>query len=234
MTKGKLYLIPCGLGGENEMSILPAQTIEITHDLDEFIVEKEKTARHFLKRIEYPKPLNDLILHPLNKRTRVEELIGYLKSCLAGKNVGIISEAGCPAIADPGASMVELAHEAGIQVIPLTGPSSILMALMASGMSGQSFIFHGYIPKDKSERIKFIRQMERDAKNKRQSQIFMETPFRNHQILEEVLSTCNPNTKLCVASNISVSNERIATKTIQAWKKTKIDLHKKPSIFVIG
>jgi len=133
-NKGKIFLIPCGLGGENESEILPAQTIALTNELDEFIVEKEKTARHFLKRIGYEKPLNDLILHPLNKHTQVNDVAGYLKSCKAGKDIGLISEAGCPAVADPGAAIVEIAHEAGIQVVPLVGPSSILMALMASGM----------------------------------------------------------------------------------------------------
>jgi len=232
-TKGKLYLIPCGLGGENESLILPPQTVSITNELDEFIVEKEKTARHFLKRIGYEKPLNDLILHPLNKHTIENDLAGYLKSCKNGKDIGLISEAGCPAVADPGAAIVNLAHEAGIQVVPLIGPSSILLALMASGMSGQSFVFHGYIPKDKGERTRFIRRMESGAKSKKQSQIFMETPFRNNQILEEVLSTCNVLTKLCIACNISTSGERIITKTVQDWKKSQIDLHKKPTVFVL-
>lgn len=232
-ARGKLYLIPCGLGGENESEILPTQTIDFTNELGEFIVEKEKTARHFLKRIGYTKPLNDLILHPLNKHTDENVIAGYLQSCKNGKDIGLISEAGCPAVADPGAAIVDIAHENGIQVIPLVGPSSILMALMASGMSGQSFVFHGYIPKDKSERIRFIRQMEQDARRKKQSQIFMETPFRNNQILEEVLSTANSLTKLCIACNISTSGERINTKTIQEWKKSQIDLHKKPTVFVL-
>ena len=232
-NEGKLYLIPCGLGGENESLILAPQTVSIANELDEFIVEKEKTARHFLKRIGYEKPLNDLILHPLNKHTIENNLAGYLKSCKNGKDIGLISEAGCPAVADPGAAIVNLAHEAGIQVVPLIGPSSILLALMASGMSGQSFVFHGYIPKDKGERTRFIRRMESDAKSKKQSQIFMETPFRNNQILEEVLGTCSSLTKLCIACNISTSGERIITKTVQDWKKSQIDLHKKPTVFVL-
>lgn len=232
-NEGKLYLIPCGLGGENESLILAPQTVSIANELVEFIVEKEKTARHFLKRIGYEKPLNDLILHSLNKHTIENNLTGYLKSCKNGKDIGLISEAGCPAVADPGAAIVNLAHEAGIQVVPLIGPSSILLALMASGMSGQSFVFHGYIPKDKGERTRFIRRMESDAKSKKQSQIFMETPFRNNQILEEVLSTCSSLTKLCIASNISTSGERIITKTVQDWKESQIDLHKKPTVFVL-
>ena len=232
-NEGKLYLIPCGLGGENESLILAPQTVSIANELVEFIVEKEKTARHFLKRIGYEKPLNDLILHSLNKHTIENNLTGYLKSCKNGKDIGLISEAGCPAVADPGAAIVNLAHEAGIQVVPLIGPSSILLALMASGMSGQSFVFHGYIPKDKGERTRFIRRMESDAKSKKQSQIFMETPFRNNQILEEVLSTCSSLTKLCIASNISTSGERIITKTVQDWKESQIDLHKKPTVFIL-
>lgn len=233
MNKGKVYLIPCGLGGENEDVILPHETIEATHSLNEFIVEKEKTTRHFLKRINYPHPLNDLILHPLNKHTNPNEVSSYLSACKSGKSIGIISEAGCPAIADPGAIVVAMAHEQNIEVVPLVGPSSILMALMASGMNGQSFVFHGYIPKEKGDRTKFIKRMEGDAKSRKQSQIFMETPFRNNQLLDELLQTCNGITKLCIASNISTTKQKIVTKPIAQWKKHKPSLHKIPVVFVM-
>lgn len=233
MSKGKLYLIPCGLGGENERVIIPEQTKAIAGELDEFIVERDKTARHFLKRIDYPKPLNDLILHTLNKHSSREEVSTFLNACAQGKSVGIISEAGCPAVADPGAVVVAQAHELGIEVIPLIGPSSILLALMASGMSGQSFVFHGYIPKERFARVKFIKQMEHDGRAKRQTQIFMETPFRNNPLRDELLNTLNPKTKLCIACNIATPGQRINTKSVYEWKQHVPDLHKKPTVFVI-
>ncbi|MCB0482181.1 MAG: SAM-dependent methyltransferase [Flavobacteriales bacterium] len=233
--KGKLYLIPCGLGGENEFEILPAQTLEIARNLSEFIVEREKTARHFLKRIGLKIPQNDLILHDMGKHAENQQFNQFLASCKAGKDIGVISEAGCPGVADPGAEIVKLAHEAGIEVVPLVGPSSILMALMASGMNGQSFAFHGYLPIDKGQRNQFIKMMENNAqrRNQQTTQIFMETPFRNNQLLEELLRTCHPNTQLCIACEISLPKGFCKTKSISDWKKAKVDLHKKPTIFLM-
>lgn len=232
MNKGKLFLIPCGLGGENEMDILPQETIAAVHKLTEFIVEKEKTARHFLKRIGYPHPLNDLILHPLNKHSDQFATSSYLNSALAGKNIGLISEAGCPAVADPGAVVVEIAHEKNIEVTPLVGPSSILLGLMASGKSGQSFVFHGYLPKDKSERIHKIRQME-SASKRSQTQIFMETPFRNDALMEDLLTTLNGASKLTIACNLSTAKQRITSNSIETLRKNTPKLSKQPTVFYL-
>ena len=232
MAKGKLFLIPCGLGGDNEMEILPPSTIEVTHQLTEFIVEKEKTARHFLRRISYPHPLNDLVLHPLNKHSDEFATSSYLKSAVEGKDIGLISEAGCPAVADPGAAVVELAHEKNIEVVPLVGPSSILLGLMASGKSGQSFVFHGYLPKDKSERIQKIRQME-SASKRNQTQIFMETPFRNNALMEDLVNTLNGATKLTIACNLATSKQRITCKKMEFYKANPLNLSKQPTVFYI-
>ena len=235
MANGKLYLIPCGLGGENEMEILAPQTISLAIQLKHFVVEKEKTARHFLKRIGITeiRPLQEVELFPLNKHTTPEEYSSYLNPCMEGHSMGIISEAGCPGVADPGAEVVKLAHEKGIEVIPLVGPSSILLALMASGMSGQSFVFHGYLPKNIGERNRFVKTMEHEALSKKRTQIFMETPFRNNQFLGDILQTCNPNTKLGIAVNITLPNGSVKTKAIKEWKKQVPDLHKKPTIFML-
>lgn len=234
MKKGTLYLIPCGLGGENESEILPQQTITVAHSLDHFVVEKEKTTRHFLKRIGYPKPLNDLELFALNKHTNPQEIDSFLKPCLNGIDMGLVSEAGCPAVADPGAQLVQMAHDKGINVVPLVGPSSILMALMASGMNGQSFVFHGYLPKETHAKKRMIRTMENDARTLGQSQIFMETPFRNNQLFEDVCSTCNNGTRLTIAKGITTTNQTIKSHSISEWKKHPIDLHKVPTVFVLG
>lgn len=232
MAKGKLYLIPCGLGGENELDILPKGTIEAAHSLTEFIVEKEKTARHFLKRIGYPHPLNDLILHPLNKHSDDSNASSYLNNALEGRNIGLISEAGCPAVADPGALVVDIAHQKNVEVVPLVGPSSILLGLMASGKSGQSFVFHGYLPKDKSDRMHKIRQME-SASRKGQTQIFMETPFRNDALLADLVNTLNENTKLTIACNLATSKQRISYLPIKKLKSNPPNLSKKPTVFYL-
>jgi len=232
MSNGKLFLIPCGLGGHNESEILPSETIEATHLLTEFIVEKEKTARHFLRRIGYPHPLNDLILHPLNKHSDLSATPTYLNSALKGKNIGLISEAGCPAVADPGAVVVEMAHEKNIEVVPLVGPSSILLGLMASGKSGQSFVFHGYLPKDKSERIQKIRQME-SASKRNQTQIFMETPFRNNDLMDDLINTLNGSTKLTIACNLATSKQRITSKPMEFFKTNAFNLSKQPTVFYL-
>lgn len=232
MSKGKLYLIPCGLGGNNESSILPPETIEIAHSLTEFIVEKEKTARHFLKRIGYPHPLNDLVLHPLNKHTIEHEIPSYLASSNEGGNIGLISEAGCPAVADPGARVVQLAHQSNIEVMPLVGPSSILLGLMASGKSGQSFVFHGYLPKDKSERTAKIKQME-SASRRGQTQIFMETPFRNDALLSDLVQTLNGNSILTIATNLQTVNQKITSKSILRLKEALPTIGKMPTVFYL-
>ncbi len=232
MANGKLFLIPCGLGGDNESEILPRETIEAAHSLTEFIVEKEKTARHFLKRIGYPHPLNDLILHPLNKHSDEAATPLYLNNALEGRNIGLISEAGCPAVADPGAVVVELAHKKNIEVIPLVGPSSILLGLMASGKSGQSFVFHGYLPKDKSDRMHKIKRMESDSR-KGQTQIFMETPFRNNGLLDDLIAVLSNQSVLTIATNLQTSKQKIINLPIEKLKNRKPDLAKKPTVFYL-
>jgi 16S rRNA (cytidine1402-2'-O)-methyltransferase len=230
---GKLYLIPTTMGDCDPMDVLP-QTVKRTIDfIDYYIVENEKTARKSIKEVHPEKKQSELILFVLNKRTEVKEHQDFIQPLLEGKNVGLMSEAGCPGVADPGAVIVKLAHEKGIQVIPLVGPSSILLAMMASGMNGQSFTFHGYLPIDKDEKRASFKSLERTSFEKNQSQIFIETPYRNNNLLEDLLQTLHPETHLCVATDITLPTEYIKTKRISAWKKETIDLHKRPTIFII-
>jgi len=230
---GKLYLIPTTLGEGDPMDVLP-QTVKRAIDfIDDYIVENEKTARKFIKSIQPEKVQATLRLSSLNKHTKVSEHSQMINPCLEGKNVGLMSEAGCPGVADPGAVIVKLAHEKGIQVVPLVGPSSILLAIMASGMNGQSFAFNGYIPIDKSEKRATIKNLEKLSQDKNQSQIFIETPFRNNKMLEDILQALNPSTYLCIASDITLPTEFIKTMRASEWKKTKVDLHNRPTIFII-
>jgi 16S rRNA (cytidine1402-2'-O)-methyltransferase len=232
-TKGKLYLIPTTLGECDPLAVLPftvKRTIEL---LDDYIVENEKTARKFIKSI-YPEKIQaNLRLFALNKHTKDSEHLGMIQACLAGKNMGLMSEAGCPGIADPGAVIVKLAHEKGITVVPLVGPSSITLALMASGMNGQSFAFNGYLPIDKAEKKSALKQLERLAQDKNQSQLFIETPYRNNKLVEDLLQCLQPNTFLCIACDITLPTEYIKTMRIQDWKKVKLDLHNRPTIFIL-
>ena len=230
---GKLYLIPTTLGDGDPMDVLP-QTIKRAVELiDDYIVENEKTARKFIKSIQPEKVQATLRLSALNKYTEVSEHAKMLQPCLEGKNIGLMSEAGCPGVADPGAVIVKLAHEKGIQVVPLVGPSSILLAIMASGMNGQSFAFNGYLPIEKGEKKKALKDFERLSQDKNQSQLFIETPYRNNKLLEDILQTLQPNTLLCVACDITLPTEYIKTMTVNLWKKQKVDLHNRPCIFII-
>lgn len=230
---GKLYLIPTTLGEGDPMDVLP-QTVKRAVDfIDDYIVENEKTARKFIKSIHPEKVQATLRLSALNKYTEVSEYAKMINPCLEGKNIGLMSEAGCPGVADPGAVIVKLAHEKGIQVVPLVGPSSILLAIMASGMNGQSFAFNGYIPIEKSEKRTAIKNLEKLSQDKNQSQIFIETPFRNNKMLEDILQALNPATYLCVATDITLPTEYIKTMRASDWKKTKVDLHNRPTIFII-
>jgi 16S rRNA (cytidine1402-2'-O)-methyltransferase len=230
---GKLYLIPTTMGECNPLDVLP-QTVKRTIDfIDHYIVENDKTARKSIKEVNPEKKQADLILFILNKRTETAEHLDFIKPLLEGKNMGLMSEAGCPGVADPGAVIVKLAHEKGIQVIPLVGPSSILLAMMASGMNGQSFTFHGYLPIEKDEKKASFKSLERMSFEKNQSQIFIETPYRNNKLLEDLIQILNPETHLCIATDITLPTEYIKTKKIAAWKKETIDLHKRPTIFII-
>lgn len=231
---GKLYLIPTTLGEtENPFDVLP-QTIKRSIELiDYYIVENEKTARKFIKSVLPEKVQATLKLSALNKHTQKSEHAEMIQACLEGINVGLMSEAGCPGVADPGAVIVKLAHEKGIQVVPLVGPSSILLAIMASGMNGQSFAFNGYIPIEASEKRAALRSLEKLSMDKNQSQIFIETPYRNNKMLEDILNALNPETHLCIATDITLPTEYIKTMRVVNWKKTKIDLHNRPTIFII-
>jgi 16S rRNA (cytidine1402-2'-O)-methyltransferase len=231
--QGILYLIPTTLGDTAETAdVIPVKINTIINQIDEYIVENEKSARHYLKKIGIKKPLQEIILHPLNQHTASQEISGYLKSIAEGKNIGIISEAGCPGVADPGAEVVAIAHTRNIKVVPLVGPSSILLSLMASGFNGQSFTFHGYLPKERGERIKKLKELEKAAQ-KQQTQLFIETPYRNMHLLEDMLSTCDGATKLCIACDITLPTEFIKTKRMTEWKKQLPDINKKPTIFLI-
>ena len=230
---GKLYLIPATLGDVDPMDVLP-QTVKRTIEfIDDYIVENEKTARKFIKSINPQKVQSELKISLLNKHTEAAEYSEMIKPCLVGKNVGLMSEAGCPGVADPGAVIVKIAHEKGIQVVPLVGPSSILMAMMGSGMNGQNFAFNGYLPIDKSEKKTALKNLEKLSQDKNQSQIFIETPYRNNKMLEDILQTLQPTTHLCIAMDLTLPTEYIKTLRASDWKKVKIDLHNRPAIFII-
>lgn len=230
---GKLYLIPTTLGDNEPLEVLPISIKRAIENINYFIVENEKTARRSIKKISSSKSQSSLNIEVLNKYTEPQSLPSFLKPCLDGHNVGILSEAGCPGIADPGADVVKIAHEKEIQVIPLVGPSSIFLALMASGMNGQSFAFNGYLPIDSQERKKVIKKMERISIEQAQTQICIETPYRNDKLFAEMLKTLSSATRVCVACDITLPTEQITTKTVEAWKKLTLDLHKRPSIFII-
>ena len=233
MDKGKLYLIPTRLGDNAPLEVLPMSVKKIIELVDDYIVENEKTARNFIKKISSGKSQTSLKIHVLNKFTQPLELENFLNACDEGKPVGLISEAGCPGIADPGAEIVKIAHRKDIRVVPLVGPSSILLAMMASGMNGQKFTFNGYLPIDNSERKKALKALERESFKSNSSQIFIETPYRNNKLLEEICKTLHPETNVCVACDITLPTEYIKTKTAGEWKNVTIDLHKRPTIFVI-
>jgi len=230
---GKLYLIPSLLSDDNS-SVVSFQLKEILQSLNCFIVENEKTARHFLKAAGYPQPLQNAQMQLLNEHTQQDEISSLLKPILNGKDAGLISEAGCPAVADPGSDLVRLAHEKNIQVIPLVGPSSILLALMASGLNGQSFSFVGYLPREKSDRIKTLKELERNTLSKNQTQIFIEAPYRNQHVLEDILAHLSKDISLCLAVELTSKNEFVKTKTIGEWKKNIPDINKKATVFLIG
>ncbi|WP_334055527.1 SAM-dependent methyltransferase [Polaribacter sp. P097] len=230
---GKLYLIPTTLGETEPLEVMPLSVKKVVEQIDYYIVENEKSARRFIKKISPKKSQPSLTIKLLDKYAVEEETQTYLDVCAQGFNVGLLSEAGVPAIADPGASIVKLAHEKNIQVVPLVGPSSILMAMMSSGMNGQNFAFNGYLPIDKGERKRAIKDLERLSLDKNQAQIFIETPYRNEKMLADLKSILSPNTNLCIAADITLPSEYIKTFAIKDWKHQQPDLHKKPAIFII-
>ncbi len=232
----KLYLIPIPLADGTTQEVLPAQIQEIVSQLDIFFVENIRTARRFISSLKLGKVIDELTFYELSKDTPEAETLAQLKAVVSlKKNIGVMSEAGCPGVADPGAVAVKLAHQLNIEVIPLVGPSSILLSLMASGMNGQSFVFHGYLPIEKEKRNTILQQLGREAKSKLQTQIFIETPYRNNVLFASILEVCSPDLRLCVAADITSSNQFIKTLSIQKWKSaTQPDLHKRPTVFLLG
>ncbi|SUJ15574.1 Ribosomal RNA small subunit methyltransferase I [Sphingobacterium spiritivorum] len=234
MSKGILYLLPVPLSDDAAMASYTPYLQETINTLDEYIVENEKTARKFLKQAGLSIPQQQLIIHDYGKHNRDQgNKQEFFKGLMSGKNVGLMSEAGCPGVADPGADIVAEAHSKGIKVVPLVGPSSILLALMASGFSGQKFAFQGYLPIDKPDRNRKIKDLEAQAYRDKQTQIFIETPFRNNTLFAELLKVCKPQTKICVACNLTAQDEFVLTLTVDQWKKRKDDFHKKPAIFLL-
>ncbi|MDR0429125.1 MAG: SAM-dependent methyltransferase [Tannerellaceae bacterium] len=231
--QASLFLIPVTLGDTELRKVIPDYNKDIILQIKHFIVENVRTARRFLKKTESSINIDELTFYELNKHTSSEDLSGFLTPLSKGEHVGVISEAGCPAIADPGADIVAIAQKKKYPVVPLVGPSSILMSLMASGFNGQSFAFHGYLPIDTAERTNAIKKLESRIYGENQTQLFIETPYRNNKLMEELIRSCRPSSKLCIASDITCDNEFIQTRTIKEWIGKTPDLNKKPTIFLL-
>lgn len=231
---GTLYLIPSALGDAEPEASIPAQNLETTRKISCFIVENVRSARRFLKKIHPDISIDDLNFMELNEHTPDEDLTGLLEPMLAGKDAGLLSEAGLPCIADPGAKLVAIAHEKKIKIVPLSGPSSIFLALMASGFNGQNFVFHGYLPIDKRERARSIKALEQQAHLLNQTQVFIEAPYRNLQLFEALLHTCQRDTLICLAVNLTMPGEWIKVLNTEQWKREHLpDIHKKPAVFLV-
>ena len=228
-----MYLIPASLGSDKTNYFLPDLVFSIINKIDYYIVENERTARRYLIKLGIKTPIDDLQFYILDKHTDPNEKVKFLDPARHGNNMGVISEAGTPGVADPGADIIEIAHRENIRVVPLVGPSSILLALMASGLNGQNFAFTGYLPIQKNEKTQKIKQLEMRSGKENQSQIFMETPYRNQKMLDDLLKTCSPQTRLCIATDITMDSEYIKTKTIADWKASPPDIHKRPTIFIL-
>ena len=233
MHKGRLYLIPSLLAESNVDSVIPEGTLAIIRRLNYFIVEEIRTARRFLIKASIPKTIDELTFLVFNEHSKELDLHEFLACTAEGHDVGLLSEAGVPCVADPGSRIVAEAHEIGIQVIPLTGPSSILLALMASGFNGQNFCFSGYLPADKVLRMKKIKELERTIQEKDQTQVFIETPYRNLHLFDSLITVCQENTRLCIVAGVTSADEYIASKSIGTWKKTRPDINRKPAIFLL-
>lgn len=231
--QASLFLIPVTLGETEHRNVLPEYNREVILELKYFIVENIRTARRFLKKMEPSIDIDSLTFYELNKHTSPDDVAGYLAPMARGESVGVISEAGCPAVADPGADVVAIAQRKNYKVVPLVGPSSILMSVMGSGFNGQSFAFHGYLPIDAAERTNMIKKLEQRIYSENQTQLFIETPYRNNKLAEELVRTCRPSTRMCIASNITCEDEYIKTRSVKEWAGKIPDLSKKPTIFLI-
>lgn len=232
-NNGVLYLLPTLIGGSDFAASLPQSTIDVIYSLDTFVVENEKTARRFLKTINYPKPQNDIKFYLLNEHTSFEDAYSFFSEIKKGEKIGLMSEAGCPCIADPGNIIVNMAHQKNFKVIPMVGPSSILLALMVSGFNGQNFAFNGYIPIDNKEKLKKIKEMERNILANDQTQIFMETPYRNMSMLKDLVRICRDDLMLCIAANLNAENEMIIVKPVRYFKSKLPNIDKIPAMFLL-
>ncbi|MBN9294746.1 MAG: SAM-dependent methyltransferase [Flavobacteriia bacterium] len=234
MAKGKLYLIPTTLGSETTQHIIPAEVAQLAIRLRSFAVEDIKSARRYLRKLDREFPIDESRFFVINKRSTAEDVMPIIRLLLSSEDVGVISEAGCPGIADPGAELVAVAHQHEIHVHPLVGPSSILLTLIASGFNGQQFAFHGYLPKDRKERVRKIKDLEFNSRKSGVTNLFMETPFRNNNMIEDLLNELMDDTLLCIGSDLTNPNERIQTMTVAEWREKAYDLNKIPAIFAIG
>lgn len=233
MMETALYLLPVTLGDTPIEKVLPLYNTDIIRGIRHFIVEDVRSARRFLKKVDREIDIDGLTFYALNKHTSPNDIAGFLEPLMAGHSMGVISEAGCPAVADPGADVVAIAQRKNLKVVPLVGPSSIILSVMGSGFNGQSFAFHGYLPIESGERAKKLKALEQRVYNEDQTQLFIETPYRNHKMIEEILQACRPQTKLCIAANITCEGEFIKTRTIKEWKGHIPDLSKVPCIFLL-
>lgn len=234
MNKGTLYLIPVPLGADPAMAVLPATVCVRAQSLTHFVAENAKSARAVLKSLSTDTPLQKIEIRELNNQTPSGALPELLSPLRQGTNVGLLSEAGCPAVADPGSALVALAHHEGIRVVPLVGPSSILLALMASGLNGQSFAFHGYLPTEATARGKCLHDLEKSSLQERRTQIFIETPYRNRQMLDALLKTCSPTTTVCVATDLTLDSEQILSRPVAEWRRLALpDINRRPTVFLL-
>lgn len=234
MKSGSLFLVPITMGSEQWEHVIPSEVVDVVKGIRLFAVENIKTARRFLRKIDKSFPIDECQFEVLNKKTSPETLASLMKLLKEGNNLAVMSEAGCPCIADPGSILVDEAQKLGIHVFPQVGPSSILLALMGSGFNGQQFTFHGYLPKERKERIQQLKNFEREVRLKDITQIFMDTPYRNMNVLDDILTELLDQTKLCIASEITMTNQRIQSMTVAEWRLKKYDLNKRPTIFIIG
>jgi 16S rRNA (cytidine1402-2'-O)-methyltransferase len=234
MKFGILYLIPSPLAECDFTKIFPAYNSEIIQEIDHFIVEDLRTGRRFVKKLGMQKPMETLQFSTLNEHTKGDEIENLLQPLVEGKNLGLISDAGTPCVADPGSVVVSRAQQIGVEVIPLIGPSSILLALMASGLNGQSFAFNGYLPREQPDRERQLCFLESLIKKSNQTQIFIETPYRNNHVFRSILAVCDPAIRLCLGMNITSENQMIKTMTVKKWRSQKLDLHKQPTVFLLG
>jgi len=234
MKAGKLYLIPVPLGPSPLLGSLPEPVLERARGLKHFVAENAKTARAFLKALPCDSPLQQITIRELNEHTPANVLPELLSPALSGSDLGLISEAGCPAVADPGSALVALAHREGVQVVPMVGPCSLVLALMASGLSGQSFAFHGYLPSEAQEREKRLRELEKESRQQQRTQIFIETPYRNRQMLAALMNICAPGTRICIATDLTLADEQITTRPVADWRRQQLpEINRRPTVFLL-